>query len=135
MPRWVCPCDTIGCVMRRTVARLGFGIAAVAVLASAQTAPSDDDFHVYSDAPRLLLTKTRLRLLQRERERLSMRWTQFDSLITGGAAMPEPGFAYGLYYRVASDRAAGRKAVDWALGSAATDLRQLALVFDWGGPV
>jgi hypothetical protein len=129
--------------MRLTVGRLGLAIAAVAVIAAAQTssqtegpqAPSDDDFHVYSDAPRLLLTKNRLRLLQRERERLSMRWTQFDSLITGGAAMPEPGFAYGLYYRVASDRAAGRKAVEWALSSAATDLRQLALVFDWCGPV
>ncbi len=96
---------------------------------------SEDDYHVYTDAPRLLLTKTRLRLLQRERERTSMRWMQFDALVTGGAPMPEPGFAYGLYYRVAADKAAGRKAVDWALGNSATDLRQLALVYDWCGPV
>jgi len=44
--------------------------------------------------------------------------------------MPEPGFAYALYYKVSDDAAYGRKAIDWALGSA-TDLRQLALVYDW----
>jgi len=96
---------------------------------------SDEDYHVYTDAPRLLLTKSRLRLLQRERERVSMRWTQFDALITGGATMPEPGLAYSLYYRASGDRAAGRKAVDWALGNSGTDLRQLAIVFDWCGPL
>jgi len=96
---------------------------------------SEEDYHVYTDAPRLLLTKSRLRLLQRERERVSMRWTQFDALITGGATMPEPGLAYSLYYRASSDRAAGRKAVDWALGNSGTDLRQLAIVFDWCGPL
>jgi hypothetical protein len=105
-----------------------------AAIAFGQQTP-EDDFHVYTDAPRLLLTKNRLRLLQRERERTAMRWVQFDSLVTGGAAMPEPGFAYGLYYRVSTDRASGRRAVEWALGASATDLRQLALVFDWCAPV
>src|SRR6202030_2873427 len=62
-------------------------------------------------------------------------WGQFDSLITGGAKMTEPGFAYALYYQVAADRASGRKAVEWALGPGANDLRQLALVFDWCAPV
>jgi hypothetical protein len=95
---------------------------------------SDQDFHVYRDAPRILLTPARLRLLQRERERQSIRWEQFDALMTGGAAMPEPGFAGALYYRVSGSEAAGRKAVEWALGDA-TDLRQLALVFDWCGPL
>ncbi|HLX46455.1 MAG TPA: hypothetical protein VKR43_23570, partial [Bryobacteraceae bacterium] len=99
---------------------------------------ADEDYHIYTDAPRLLLNKQRLRLLKRERERQSMRWQQFDALISGGAALPEPGFASALHYQVAGDAASGRKAVDWALSDAADpqrDLRQLALVFDWCAPV
>ena len=95
--------------------------------------PPDEDFHVYRDAPRLLLTPQRLRLLQRERERQSPRWEQYDSLMSGGAAMPEPGFAWALYYQVTRQPAAAEQAIDWALGNS-TDLRQLALVFDWCGP-
>jgi hypothetical protein len=102
--------------------------------AIAQTTAADEDFHVYTDSPRLLLTHQRLRLLQRERTRQSMRWTQFNTLLTGGAAMPEPGFAGALAYQVAEDEAAGRKAIDWALGSG-QDLRQLALVYDWCSPL
>ena len=94
-----------------------------------------DEFRVYSDAPRLLLTPQRLRLLQRERERDSLRWQPFNALVSGGAAMPEPGFAWALYYRASRQMAWGKKAVDWALGDDAKDLRQLALVFDWCGPV
>lgn len=93
----------------------------------------DADFHVYRDPPRLLLTPQRLRLLQRERERQSPRWEQFDALISSGAPMAEPGFAYALDYQVTRQSAAAQKAVDWALGDA-TDLRQLALVFDWCAP-
>ncbi len=95
---------------------------------------NEEDYHVYTDSPRLLLTKQRLRLLQRERERQSMRWQQFDALISGGAAMPEPGIAWALYYRIAQDQSAGKNAVEWALGDT-KDLRQMALVFDWCGPV
>jgi hypothetical protein len=105
------------------------------VLLAGTLLAQDEEFRVYTDAPRLLLTAQRLRLLQRERERQSMRWQQFDALLAGGAPMPEPGFAWALYYRVARDAAAGKKAVDWALTDAASDLRQLALVFDWCGPV
>ena len=98
-------------------------------------APSRDseDFHVYRDAPRLLLTPQRLRLLQRERERQSPRWEQFDALMSEGASMAEPGFASALYYQVARQPAAAKEAIDWALGPG-SDLRQLALVFDWCGP-
>src|SRR5277367_5907048 len=103
------------------------------VSALAQTA-ADEDFHIYTDSPRLLLTKQRLRLLQRERSRQSMRWQQLDSLIAGGAPLPEPGLSWALYYQVAGDQAMGKKAVQWALGET-TDLRQLALVYDWCGPV
>jgi hypothetical protein len=96
---------------------------------------ADEDFHVFTDAPRLFLTKPRLRLLQRERERDSMRWQQFDALVAGGAPMPEAALAQALYYQVSGNAAAGRKAVEWALSPSATDLRQLALVFDWCGKV
>lgn len=98
--------------------------------------PADEDYHVYTDSPRLLLTKQRLRLLQRERDRQSVRWQQFDSLISGGVPMPEPGIARALYYQVTKDPAAGKQAVEWALGAdSQKDLRQLAIVFDWCGPV
>ena len=99
---------------------------------------ADEDFHVFTDAPRLLLTKSRLRLLQRERERMSTRWQQFDAMVAAGAPMPEAGLAQGIYYRVAGIAEAGRKAVTWALDDktdAAPNLRQLALIFDWCGPV
>src|SRR5579863_7944080 len=104
--------------------------------ASGTARAADEDFHVFTDSPRLLLTKQRLRLLQRERERESIRWQQFDALVAGGAPMPEAPLAQALYSQVAGNAAAGRKALDWALSDkadASADLRQLALVFDWCG--
>ena len=103
-----------------------------ALAASAQTA--DESFRAAGQHPALLLTANRLRLLRRERERRSPRWQQFESLIAGQARMPESGFAEALYFQVTGDAAAGRRAVEWALGDQ-TDLRQLALVFDWCQPV
>jgi len=95
---------------------------------------SDEDYRVYSDHPRLLLTSQRLRLLKRERDRDSMRWHQFALLVRAAAQMPEPGFALGLYFVVTGDTAFGKRAADWALGPG-TDLRQLAMVYDWCQPV
>src|SRR5437660_6216776 len=86
---------------------------------------TQDEFRVYTEHPRLFLRPQRLRLLKRERERQSMRWKQFETLVLGGAQMPEPGFALALYYAVTGDAAFGKRAVDWALGTGA-DLRQLA---------
>ena len=117
----------------RGIAAISLALIAPGIgLLCGQNSP-DDDFHVYRDAPRLLLTPQRLRLLQRERERQSPRWEQFDGLMSGGAPMPEPGFAWALYYQVTRQPAAAKQAIDWALGNA-NDLRQLALVFDWCGP-
>jgi hypothetical protein len=134
----------IGCAKIITVVKIGiWGLLGAGLslqwLALAQAPPdSSEDFRVYNDAPRLLLTKARLRLLQRERERKSDRAELFDTYLSNGAPMPEPGFSWALYYQIARDAAAGKKAVEWALNDAAnpvTDLRQLALVFDWCGPV
>jgi hypothetical protein len=103
----------------------------------------DDEFRVYTEHPRLILTSQRLRLLKRERERDSMRWRQFDLLVKGSTALPEPGFALALYYAVSGDAGVGKRAVDWALSTTlnpapnptSNDLRQLALVFDWCHPL
>jgi len=59
-----------------------------------------------------------------------MRWQQFETLVLGNAPLPEPGFAWGLYYQVSGDKEYGRKAIEFAL-SANADLRQQALIFDW----
>jgi len=115
------------------LSRAGF-LFFIALAALAQN-QADEDFHVYTESPRLLLTKQRLRLLQRERERQSMRWQQFDALVSGGAPMPEPGFAWALYSQVSKNPAACRKAVDWALGNHAKAGREMALVLDWCAPV
>ena len=121
-----------GCVAVTQWRSVLFPVLLLAVPAFAQTA-TPDDFHVYTEAPRLLLTRQRLRLLQRERDRQSMRWQAFDSFLSADAPMAEPGFAWALYYKVARDPAAANKAVDWALGED-SDLRQLALIYDWCTP-
>ena len=132
LPRSVCRCDTIVSVRGIT----SISLIVVGLLRAQNSA--DDDFHVYRDAPRLLLTPQRLRLLQRERDRQSPRWEQFDALISGGAPMAEPGFAWALYYQVTRQASAAKQAIDWALKDGAepdaTVLRQLAVVFDWCGP-
>ncbi|MGB6943556.1 MAG: hypothetical protein WBE37_14250, partial [Bryobacteraceae bacterium] len=112
----------------------GLVVAVCAVAVSPNLRAQDEEFRVYADHPRLILTAQRLRLLKRERERESQRWRQFDSLVKGGASLPEPGFALALYYAVSDDNAVGKRAVDWALGKA-DDLRQLALVYDWCQPI
>lgn len=98
-----------------------------------------DSFKVYTEAPRLLLRPQRLRLLRRERERQSLRWEQFETLWTAGAAFPESGWAQALRYRIADDREAGMRAVAWAIGPAddtrENDLRQMAIVADWCAPL
>jgi hypothetical protein len=112
--------------------RAKFGLAAtfccICVTLAAQT--SDDLVAVFTEHPRLFLRPQRLRLLKRERERASPRWQQFDTLVVGGAPMPEPGFAWALYSQVTGNAEFARKAVVWALTPAA-DLRQQALIFDW----
>lgn len=114
---WVCHYDTL------FLMRLGC-LLLVAMVAAGQT--TDEDFHVSREHPRILLTPQRLRLLKRERERKSPRWEQFETLIAGKAVMPEPTLAYGLYFQVTGDAGAAKTA-----GTGATDLRSLALAYDW----
>jgi hypothetical protein len=101
----------------------------LAVFLGLWQAPAQD-FKIYTEHPRLFLRPQRLRLLKREKERQSMRWEQFELLMAGKAAMPEPGFARALYYQISGNQQAGQQAIRWALGAGA-ELRQVALVFDW----
>jgi len=97
-----------------------------------------EDYHVYHDAPRIELTQQRRTLLERERDRQSLRWEAFDAVVSSGAPLPEPGFALALYYRVTHQQAPGRRAIEWALSETSTTpatIRQLALVYDWCAPL
>jgi hypothetical protein len=93
-------------------------------------APEDEGYRVYTESPRLLLGQQRLRLLRRERERKSMRWESFNTLIAGNARMPEPGLATALYAVVSTDAVSTRKAIEWA-STAAGPPAHIAFVYDW----
>lgn len=112
---------------------------ALALWMAAQQPPAapEIDYEIYSEPPRLLLNQRRLRLLKRERERESIRWQQFDTLMRGRARMSEPGFALALWGAVTSQPGACREAAEWAAKANAADpgeLRQIALVYDWCQP-
>lgn len=130
---WCVAMTQLSVMIRRGVSVLllgAFGGGLLEAQAPTLASPPDDPVAVSADHPRLFLRPARLRLLRRERERTSTRWQQFDGFLSADAPMPEPAFADALYYQVSGNREAGRKAVAWALGPG-TDLRQLALVFDW----
>jgi hypothetical protein len=105
-------------------------LVALCALSTTLYAQTDDPVAVFTEHPRLLVRPQRLRLLKRERERTSVRWQQFATLVAGDAPMPEPGFAWALYFQVTGEANYGRKAIAFALSPAA-DLRQQALIFDW----
>jgi hypothetical protein len=97
-------------------------LAAVLLACGCWAAPQGDPLAVDTQHPRLFLTPARLRLLKRERERNSARWRGLDGVANGA-------FARALQYQVSGDAAVGRQAVASAL--AGSDLREMALVFDW----
>jgi hypothetical protein len=82
------------------------------------------------DAPRLLLPPQRLRRLQRDRERQTVRWADFETRIHSVPDSPERGFELALYFAVTQDKKSGREAVDWAL-SRHCERRQFQLILDW----
>jgi hypothetical protein len=106
-------------------------ILGVLLAASLLGQTSSEEFRVYTSHPRLFLRPQRVRLLKRERERQSMRWRQFETLVRGSVQMPEPGFALAFYAAISEDTAVAQRAIAWALGGAGSDVRQLAFVYDW----
>ena len=111
-------------MLHRCLARLV--LLAVLAAGSALT----QDFRVYTEHPRLFLQPRKLGLLQKEKQRQSVRWQQFESLVKSGAVLPEQGLANALYSQVSGEASYCEKAVTWAQTDGAA-LRQLALVFDW----
>ena len=105
------------------------GLILLVVLPFVSTA-AEDDYKVYTESPRIFLNAKRLRLLRREKERLSIRWQQFELLMAGKAPMPEPGFALALYSKVTQSPEPCQR----ALASPSADTRQTAIVADWCGP-
>ncbi len=83
-------------------------------------------------SPRLLLTPRLLRRLQRDRERQTVRWLNFEKRVQTVPDSPERGFELALYYAVTHDQQRGREAVGWALAHKC-EWRQSALVIDWAG--
>jgi hypothetical protein len=83
-------------------------------------------------APKLLITPQRLRRLQRDRERQTVRWLNFESRVESVPDSLERGFELALYYAVTHDKNRGREAIQWALAHKC-DPRQAALVLDWCG--
>ncbi len=81
------------------------------------------------DAPRLLLNAQRIRRLKRDRERKTVRWTNFEKRVNTAPESTERGFELALYYAITGDEARGREAVQWALGHPMN--RQASLVLDW----
>src|SRR5439155_19228434 len=112
------------------VVRCALFLGSVALLPRLAAQAVEDGLDIYTEHPRLFLRPQRLRLLKRERDRRTTRWIQFETLMAGKAPMPETGFAQALYYQIVGDEEAGKQAVRWALGPA-SDLRPLALAFDW----
>ncbi len=106
-------------------------IAGLIVLVGKLPAQSTtESYRVYDDHPRLFLRSQKLKLLRRERVRESLRWQQFDRVVSSTIDLPEPAFANALYFRVTDDGKAADRAIAAAL-QPNSDVRQIALVYDW----
>lgn len=80
--------------------------------------------------PQLLLTAQRLRRLRRDRDRQTVRWSNFENRVQSVPDSPERGFELALYYAITGDEPRGKEAVRWALAHKC-ELRQMALILDW----
>ena len=80
----------------------------------------DEDFRIYRDPPRLLLTPQRAKRLQREPQRESLRWRQFQLLVENKTVFPEPGFAWALHFTASNQPESAKEAIRWALQASAS---------------
>lgn len=115
----------------RRAALLGITSGISAKLTAQQ---ASEEFRVYRDMPRLLVTSNRKRLLQRERQRQSPRWRALEALLSGGARWPEPGFALALAHLTTGEERWAEQAAAWAGTAPQSTIRQVALVYDWCFP-
>jgi hypothetical protein len=84
--------------------------------------------------PKLLLTPQRLKRLQRDRERQTDRWLNFEQRVKTVPDSSERGFELALYYAITGDEQRGKEAIRWAL-THQCEVRQVALVRDWAAPL
>jgi hypothetical protein len=83
-------------------------------------------------SPQLLLTPKRLKRLQRDRQRQTTRWINFENRVNSVPDSSERGFELALYYAVTRDENRGKEAIQWALTHKCAT-RQIALILDWSG--
>ncbi len=81
-------------------------------------------------SPQLLLTPKRLKRLQRDRERQTVRWLNFENRVNSVADPSERGFELALYYAVTREEKFGKEAIEWAKAHKCAT-RQVALILDW----
>ena len=84
-------------------------------------------------SPRLLLTPQRLKRLQRDRERQTVRWIDFENRVKSKPDSRQRGFELALYYAVTGDKQRGKEAVQWMSQHPCDYIRQNALIIDWVG--
>lgn len=89
--------------MRLKTAALCVALLSIAGAAAAQ------------DAPSLQLTPQRLKRLQRDRQRQTVRWVNFENRVQSAPDSPQRGFELALYYAVTREQTRGREAVAWIL--------------------
>src|SRR5580692_6591147 len=83
-------------------------------------------------SPRLLLSASHLRRLERDRERQTERWINLSQRVAAAADSPERGFELALVYAVTHEEAAAEEAIRWAANHP-LEYRQIALIADWCG--
>jgi len=81
-------------------------------------------------APRLLLSASHLRRLERDRQRQTERWINLSQRVAATADSPERGFELALVYTVTHEEATAEEAIRWA-ASHPLEYRQIALIADW----
>ncbi len=100
----------------------------LACLVASAAAQAQETPHI----PSLLLTPKLLRRLQRDRERQTVRWQNFEQRVQSGIDSSERGFELALYYAITHDRQRGEEAIAWAVVHKC-ERRETALVLDWIG--
>ncbi len=92
---------------------------------AADTLPPPPDHPI-----KFLLTPRRLKRLQRDRERQTVRWLNFENRVSTVPESSERGFELALYFAVTRNAQRGREAIQWA-SAHPCQKRQVALILDW----
>jgi hypothetical protein len=81
-------------------------------------------------SPKLLLSASHLRRLERDHDRQTERWINLSQRVAAVADSPERGFELALVYAVTHEEGTAEEAIRWA-ASHPTEYRQIALIADW----